>query len=266
MAAIFGSPFAAILLAIELLLFEFSPRSIIPVALACITGAACHIAFFSSGPMFHMPEVPSPTYTALANYSVIGALIGVFSALITRVVYWIEDGFEKLPVHWMWWPALGAIAVGIVGYIAPSTLGVGYENISTAISGEATMQVLLILCFLKLISWSISLGSGTSGGTLAPMLTIGGAAGALLGTGWLQIFPGSDINIPTAALVGMAAMFAGASRALLTSIVFALETTMQPNTLTPLLGGCTAAYFVSFFLMKNPIMTEKIGRDRKSVV
>src|SRR3546814_2901819 len=96
MAAIFGSPFAAILLAIELLLFEFSPRSIIPVALACITGAACHIAFFSSGPMFHMPEVPSPTYTALANYSVIGALIGVFSALITRVVYRSEEHTSEL--------------------------------------------------------------------------------------------------------------------------------------------------------------------------
>lgn len=260
MAAIFGSPFAAILLAIELLLFEFSPRSIIPVALSCLTGAACHIALFSSGPMFHMPAVAAPTYTALANYSIMGGIIGVFSALITRVVYLIEDGFEKLPIHWMWWPALGSIVVGVVGYIAPATLGVGYENISTALSGETTIQVLLVLCFLKLVSWAVSLGSGTSGGTLAPMLTIGGAAGALMGMGWLAVFPGSGINIPTAALVGMAAMFAGASRALLTSIVFALETTMQANTLTPLLGGCTAAYFVSFFLMENTIMTEKIAR------
>lgn len=260
MAAIFGSPFAAILLAIELLLFEFSPRSIIPVALSCITGAACHIAFFNSGPMFHMPVVPPPTYTALANYSILGAIIGVFSALITRLVYLIEDGFEKLPIHWMWWPALGAVVVGVVGYIAPATLGVGYENITRSLSGEATMQVLLVLCFLKLLSWAVSLGSGTSGGTLAPMLTIGGSAGALMGMGWLIVFPESGINVPTAALVGMAAMFAGASRALLTSIVFALETTMQPNTLTPLLGGCTAAYFVSFFLMENTIMTEKIAR------
>ncbi|HYH55560.1 MAG TPA: chloride channel protein, partial [Anseongella sp.] len=260
MAAIFGSPFAAILLAVELLLFEFSPRSIIPVALACITGAACHIAFFAPGPMLEMPAVAAPTYTALANYSVIGALIGIMSALITRIVYLIEDGFEKLPVHWMWWPAIGSIAVGVTGFFAPATLGVGYENISTAISGEASLQVLLVLFGLKFISWAVSLGSGTSGGTLAPLLTIGGAAGALIGTGWLAFFPESGINIPTAALVGMAAMFAGASRALLTSIVFALESTMQPNTLTPLLGGCTAAYFVSFFLMENTIMTEKIAR------
>ncbi len=260
MAAIFGSPFAAILLAIELLLFEFSPRSIIPVALSCITGAACHIAFFSSGPMFHMPAVEPPTYTALANYSLLGGVIGVFSAGITRVVYLIEDGFEKLPIHWMWWPALGAVVVGVIGYIAPSTLGVGYENISRALSGASTIQVLLVLCFLKLLSWAVSLGSGTSGGTLAPLLTIGGAAGALMGMGYLAVFPESGINVPTAALVGMAALFAGASRALLTSIVFALETTMQPNTLTPLLGGCTAAYFVSFFLMENTIMTEKIAR------
>src|SRR5690606_22473123 len=112
----------------------------------------------------------------------------------------------------------------------------------------------------KFLSWAISLGSGTSGGTLAPLLTIGGALGALLGMATLQLFPGSEINMATCALVGMAAMFAGASRALLTSIIFALETTMEPHGLLPLLGACTAAYFVSFFLMKGSIMTEKIQR------
>ncbi len=260
MSAIFGTPLAAVLLAIELLLFEFSPRSIIPVALSCATGAAAHFALFNSEPAFAMPAIPEPSSIAMVTYVLMGVVMGVFAALVSKSVYIIEDLFEKLPIHWMWWPAIGAVAVGAVGYFAPSTLGVGYVNIHDLLTGTLPLYFLLTLSLLKFLSWSISLGSGTSGGTLAPLLTIGGALGALLGTGIIAIFPGSEINLPTCALIGMAAMFAGASRALLTSIVFAFETTMQPHGLLPLLGACTAAYFISFFLMKGSIMTEKIER------
>lgn len=260
MAAIFGSPLAAILLAIELLLFEFSPRSIIPVALGCITGAGMHMLLFETAPVFAMPAIPVPSEKALAIYVFLGLIIGVLAAGVSKSVYWIEDLFEKLPVHWMWWPAIGAIAVGIVGYFAPFTMGVGYDNIQHLLTGSLPLHLLFSLCFLKYISWVIALGSGTSGGTLAPLFTIGGAAGALIGISILQFFPAAEINIATAALIGMAAMFAGASRAFLTSVVFALETTGQVNGLLPLIGGCAAAYFVSFFLMKGSIMTEKIER------
>jgi hypothetical protein len=139
-------------------------------------------------------------------------------------------------------------------------MGVGYDNIQYLLKGNWTFAMLFSLCLLKYLSWSISLGSGTSGGTLAPLFTIGGALGALLGAATVHFFPGAGINMATAALIGMAAMFAGASRALLTSVVFALETTGQMNGLLPLLGACVAAYFVSFFLMKGSIMTEKIQR------
>ncbi|MBO9153582.1 chloride channel protein [Chitinophaga sp. GCM10012297] len=260
MAAIFGTPVAAVLLAIELLLFEFSPRSIIPVALACATGAAMHFALFDTAPVFAMPDIAAPTYGALIWYTVLGAVIGVISALISKSIYLIEDLFEHLPVHWMWWPAIGAVAIGVVGYFAPYTLGVGYNNISDLLTGSIPLQLVLGLCFMKFISWAISLGSGTSGGTLAPLLTIGGATGLGLGMIVLHFVPQSGINLPTCALIGMAAMFAGAARALLTSIVFALETTMQAHGLLPLLGACTASYFVSFFMMKGSIMTEKIRR------
>ncbi|ALD22246.1 chloride channel protein [Hymenobacter sp. DG25A] len=260
MTAIFGTPVAAIFLAIELLLFEFSPRSIIPVALACITGAAGHHLLFESGPTFPMPLVAAPGNEALAVYSVMGLLIGVISVLVTKLVYWIEDMFEKLPIHWMWWPALGGLAVGLVGYFAPRTLGVGYENITDLLSGKLPLQVILSLCLLKFTSWAVSLGSGTSGGTLAPLLTIGGATGALLGLGAQQLFPEAGVVLPLAALVGMAAMFAGASRALLTSIIFAVEFTGQSNPLLPLLGACVGSYLVSTLLMDNTIMTEKIAR------
>jgi CIC family chloride channel protein len=261
MAAIFGSPIAGIFLAIELLLFEFSPRSIIPVALACITGAAGHHFLFASGPVFpvgHLIEIPSNT--ALLVYSILGLVMGVISVLVTKIVYWIEDGFEMLPIHWMWWPAIGGLVVGLVGYFAPRTLGVGYENITEVLSGDLPIKVVLSLCIFKFISWAVALGSGTSGGTLAPLLTIGGAAGALLASVIIHFFPETGITLSLAALVGMSAMFAGASRALLTAIIFALEVTGQSNALLPLLAACTAAYFVSFFLMESTIMTEKITR------
>jgi len=260
MAAIFGSPVAAIALAIELLLFEFSPRSIIPVALACITGAAMHILFFGYLPMFTMPFVPAPGILQLVVYVFIGALVGVFSVGVTKLVYAIEDGFEKLPINWMWWPAIGAIVVGVVGYFAPATMGVGYSNISGVLSGSLTIEVLLTLCVLKFISWSISLGSGTSGGTLAPLFTIGGALGALISIGINILFPQLGLSASIAGLIGMAAMFSGASRAFLTAVIFSLETTQQPHLLLPLLGGCTAAYCISFVMMRGTIMTEKIAR------
>ncbi len=260
MSAIFGTPIAAIFLAIELLLFEFSPRSILPVALACITGAAGHHVLFESGPVFPMRNIELPSNGALAIYSLIGLIVGFLSMGVTKIVYFIEDGFDHLPIHWKWWPAIGGLAVGLTGSYAPHTLGVGYDNIVNVLSGTMAILIVLRLFLFKFLSWAIALGSGTSGGTLAPLLTIGGAAGALLGAIILMWFPHSGINLPLAALIGMSAMFAGASRAYLTSIAFALESTGQFHALLPLLGGCTAAYIVSFFLMENTIMTEKIAR------
>ncbi|HEX3386932.1 MAG TPA: chloride channel protein, partial [Mucilaginibacter sp.] len=260
MAAIFGTPIAAVFLAIELLLFEFSPKAILPVALACITGAAGHHVLFESGPVFPMPDVAIPSNIALAIYSFMGVIVGFLAMGLTKAVYFIEDAFEKLPIHWMWWPALGGLVVGVVGYFAPHTLGVGYDNIKSLLTGNLPLMLVLNLCLLKFISWAIALGSGTSGGTLAPLMTIGGATGAILGFAVNSLFPEVQINIPMAVLVGMASMFAGASRAYLTSITFALEATMQSHALLPLLGACTASYLISFFLMENTIMTEKIAR------
>ena len=260
MSAIFGTPIAAIFLAIELLLFEFSPKTILPVALACITGAAGHHLLFDPGPVFPMADLLVPTNLDLSIYSFIGIIIGFLSLGLTKAVYFIEDVFEKLPIHWMWWPAIGGLAVGIIGYFAPNTLGVGYDNITSVLSGELSMTLLFSLFFFKFLSWAIALGSGTSGGTLAPLLTIGGACGAIAGSIVISLFPESGLSIPMAALIGMSAMFAGASRAYLTSITFALEATMQSHALLPLLGACTASYLISLFFMENTIMTEKIAR------
>jgi H+/Cl- antiporter ClcA len=260
MTAIFGSPVAAVILAVELLLFELRPRSLIPVALATVAAAGVRYATVGTDPVFAMPYVAEPGMAALACYVALGGLIGLASVAVTHIVYGIEDAFEKLPVHWMWWPAIGGVAVGVVGWFAPLTLGVGYSNIEDIVAGHFAVGALAFLCVMKFISWSIALGSGTSGGTLAPLFTIGGALGALAGFGLVAVAPQLGIDPRIAGLVGMAAIFAGASRALLTSVVFAFETTQQPHGLLPLLGGCSAAYLVSALTMRNTIMTEKIAR------
>ena len=260
MAAVFGAPVSAVLLAIELLLFERRARSLIPVALAAVAGAGMHALFEGSGPMFPMPAIAAPGPAALAAYVMLGALVGMVGVGVTRLTYAIEDAFEKLPLHWMWWPALGGLVVGGVGYVMPLTLGVGYANITAVISGQIGLLGLASLCLLKLLSWSVALGSGTSGGTLAPLFTIGGALGGALGLLAVSLAPWLHIDPRLAALVSMAAIFSGASRAFLTSVVFAFETTQQPHGLLPLLGACAAAYLVSGLMMRHTIMTEKIAR------
>ena len=260
MAATFGSPVSAVLLAIELLLFEYRARSVIPVALAASLAAAVRWTFEGIEPVFAMPEVIPPGFGALWIYIAIGALIGVLSVGVTRAVYLIEDGFEKLPIHWMWWPAIGAVAVGAAGWFEPRVLGVGYANIVDILSGNLPLAALATIVLLKFIAWAIYLGSGTSGGTLAPLFTFGGGLGYALGLALALLLPAAGIDPRVAALVGMAAMFAGASRAFLASVVFAFETTRQPMGLLPLLGGCAGAYLISVIFMRHTIMTEKIAR------
>ena len=266
MAATFGSPVSAVLLAIELLLFEYRPRSIIPVSLACATAQSVRIAFVGTAPIFAMPDVVQQRGYSLAVYIILGAIVGVAAVFATRAVYAVEDAFDRLPIHWMWWPAIGAVAVGVIGYFAPHTMGVGYDNIENIVSGHILGTALIVLFVLKFVSWAIALGSGTSGGTLAPLFTIGGGLGSLLGGFAIWAFPGLGIDVRVAALVGMAAMFAGASRALLASVVFAFEATRQPLSLLPLLGGCTAAFLISSLMMRNTIMTEKIARRGARVI
>jgi H+/Cl- antiporter ClcA/CBS domain-containing protein len=269
MAATFGSPVSAVLLAVELLLFEYRPRSLIPVALAAVVATAVRVMFEGNAPVFAISTLAQPSGAALATYAVIGMVIGAIAAGITRVAYRIEDGFEwlgeRLGVHWMWWPVAGALVVGVVGLIEPRTLGVGYSNITGALGGSIAGGALLGLVVLKFISWSVYLGSGTSGGTLAPLFTIGGGLGALAGSQIARLAPGLGVDPRVAGLVGMAAIFAGASHALLTAVVFAFETTRQPLGLLPLLAGCTASYLVSLLLSRHSIMTEKLARRGVSI-
>jgi CIC family chloride channel protein len=266
MSAIFGSPVSATILAVELLLFEYRARSLAPVALACATAAAMRIAFHGPGAVFPMEAIATPSGFALTAYTAVGVLVGALGVAVTKGLYRIEDAFERLPIHWMWWPAIGGAVVGAMGYISPRTLGVGYDNISQLLEGSLVGQALLVLVICKVVSWSIALGSGTAGGTLAPLFTIGGGAGVLAGTAVAAYLPGLGIDPRVAGLVGMAAAFTGASRALLASVVFAFEATRQPMGLLPLLAGCTGAYLISLRTMRYTIMTERLARRGTPVI
>lgn len=263
MAATFGSPLAALLLAVELLLFEFKARSLVPVALAVSVAAAIRSAWMGTAPIFGMPTVAAPTLAAFLALLLLAAVMGLLAFGLSRAVYLIEDAFEKLPFHWMWWPAIGAIVVGVVGYFEPRTLGVGYNNITENLAGAFSVGSILALCTLKFVSWSVALGSGTSGGTLAPLLTIGSGFGLALGAGIHVFVPELDVHL--AALVGMACVFGGASHAILASAVFAYETTGQGEALFPLLACSAVAMLVVRALGKTSIMTEKIERRGVSV-
>lgn len=263
MAATFGSPLAAILLAVELLLFEFKARSLIPVTLAVSVASAIRVAWVGSDPVFPMPAVAAPMIPAFASYLVLSVLLGIVAFGISRAVYGIEDAFEKLPMHWMWWPAIGGIFVGIIGYFEPRTLGVGYYNITANLAGDGALWAILCLCVLKFLSWSVALGSGTSGGTLAPLMTIGSALGWIAGVLLQKFIPGVDPHLM--ALIGMACIFGAASQALLAAAVFACETTGQGAALFPLLACCAVSVLVVRALGRTSIMTEKIERRGVSV-
>jgi H+/Cl- antiporter ClcA len=265
MAATFGSPISAVLLAVELLLFEYRARSFVPVALAAAAATAVRLALVGPAPAFPMTDLLPAGPSALALCAVVGAAAGALSAPVTQALFKMEDVFAKLPIHWALWPALGGVAVGLIGLVAPRSLGVGYDNITDILSGRIVGWAVVALCAAKFASWAIALGSGTSGGTLAPLFTVGGGFGAAVGLGLAHLFPGAHLDPRMAALVGMAALFTGASRAMLTSIVFAVEATRQPWGILPLLAGCAVAYIVSSQLMVTNIMTDRMTRRGSKV-
>lgn len=261
MTAIFGTPLSAVLLSIELLLFEFKPGSFIPVALAAALANVLRQSIFGlTEPFFDMRPFHPPSTEHFIVFVIFGALLGLLSAAVIKSVYWIEDQFEKTRIPWMLWPVLGGLVVGIVGLIEPRSLGVGYENITQALRADMTWQLALSLLVFKFVSWSIALGSGTSGGTLAPLMTLGAALGILVAKVLLAVHPELNIDPQVLALAGMAGLFSGCSRAVLATVLFAFEATRQPLGIAPLLGTCTSAYLFSRFVCADSIMTLKIVR------
>jgi H+/Cl- antiporter ClcA/CBS domain-containing protein len=254
MTTVFGTPIAAIMLAVELLLFEWTPRSFIPVAVAAIVAEVARSFLHMPSPLFPFSGSAQMSVSGLACWIIIGALGGLLSGCLTKLVYTAEDLFPKLPVHWMWWPMFGGLIVGLGGLIDPRALGVGYTNIEQLLAGTLTGESALRLLGVKATIWSVALGSGTSGGVLAPLLIIGGALGAALSV----IMPAAAPGLW--ALLAMTATMGGTMRAPLTATFFAVELTGATGMLVPLITACVAAHAVTVLLMRRSILTEKLAR------
>jgi H+/Cl- antiporter ClcA/CBS domain-containing protein len=255
MSATFASPVAAVLLAVELLLFEWKPRSLIPVALASAVAAVVRRYILGFGPLFPVP--PHPLFIgpkALLGCALVGLLAGILSALLTLSVYAAEDAFQRLPIHWMWWPAIGGLAIGLGGLVFPQALGVGYDTIGGLLQGSVTTKVILGVLLVKWFIWAVSLGSGTSGGVLAPLLMMGGALGGLEA----MFLPNEGAGFWP--LISMGAILGGTMRSPLTSIVFAFELTHDANVFLPLLVGSVVAHGFTVLTLRRSILTEKVAR------
>lgn len=259
MSAVFGAPIAAVILGVELLLFEWKPRSFVPAAIASIVADAVRHLFVNEGwmrgePLFPVHKMIELGSTGLMDAVILGVACGGMAWVLTKAVYGAEDAFRKLPIHWMWWPVIGGMLVGIGGVIEPHALGVGYDTIADELAGNLAVTTLVSIFVVKLIIWAIALGSGTSGGILAPILIMGAALGGLLG----MVFPG---KIPTEwALLGMAGALAGVMRSPFTSIIFPIELTHSTDLFLPLLITVTLAHLISILTLKRSILTEKVAR------
>ena len=255
MSATFAAPVASVVLAVELLLFEWKPRSRIPVALASVTAAVVRRHILGTGPIFPVPAHPLFIGAdGLAGCVVVGLLAGVLSALLTTAVYAAEDAFAHLPIHWMWWPALGGLAIGVGGFLFPQALGVGYDVIGGLLQDDVPLRIIAGVLIVKSAIWAVSLGSGTSGGVLAPLLMIGGALGGLEA----RALPWEGAGFWP--LVSMGAILGGTMRSPLTAVVFALELTHDVDIMLPLLLAVTIAHGFTVLTLRRSILTEKVAR------
>src|SRR5262249_52717068 len=261
MSATFNTPIAGVILAIELLLFEFKSRSFIPLVIASTLATAVHLQLLGSGPMFTLGPMDFAIPRALPFYLLLGGICGVAAVGFSKALYWIEDQFEKLPVDELWWPAIGALGLGVIGYFVPRVLGVGYDTIGDILNARLGLELLLIVMIAKAAALVISLGSGTSGGLLAPMFMSSAALGGACAMIINYLFPSAHVSPGAFALVAMGAVFGAASRATFTFIIFAFEITRDYNAVLPLMLVTVIAEGVALLLMpKSSIMTEKLAR------
>ena len=255
MAATFNAPLASVLLAVELLLFEWRPRSMIPVAVGVATATLVRWQILGSSAVFLVTGPPIHLSALVLGCCVLAGLAtGGLGAVLTGLVYAAEDAFAKLPVHWMWWPAIGGLIIGLGGLVEPQALGVGYNVIRELLHGQAALGLILGILIVKSLVWSLSLGSGTSGGVLAPMFMIGGALGALSGHVLPHVAPGFW------ALMCLGGVIGGVMRAPFTAVVFSLELTHRWGAVLPLLVTATAAFLLTGLILKRSILTEKVAR------
>jgi chloride channel protein, CIC family len=261
MSATFSTPIAGVILAIELLLFEFKSRSFIPLVIASTLAAAVHMQLLGIGPMFQVAPMNFDIPRALPFYALLGVICGLAASGFSKALYWVEDQFEKLPVDEVWWPAIGGLGLGVIGYFVPRVLGVGYDTIGDILNANLGLKLLIVLALAKSVALMVSLGAGTSGGLLAPMFLSSAALGGVFAISINKLVPGAALSAGAFALVAMGAVFGAASRATFSFIIFAFEITRDYNSVLPLMLVCVIADGIAILLMpKTSIMTEKLTR------
>jgi H+/Cl- antiporter ClcA len=265
MAATFGSPLAAVVLAIELLLFEFSTRAFVPLVVATSIAGGVHSALFGSGPLFNVPSHNFAGLGELPLFIPLGFLCGLLAVVISKGLFAVESMYRRLPIREFWHPAIGALGFATVGMFVPRALGVGYDAIDDVLAGRLALATLIVLGVAKLVAWWLALGSGTSGGTLAPVLLISACTGSAVGQAMIYLFPRAQVSPGAFALVAMAATFGAATRAPFASIVFVFELTRDYDSILPLMLATVLALLVTGWLMHDSLMTEKLSRRRVRV-
>jgi H+/Cl- antiporter ClcA len=261
MSATFNTPIAGVILAIELLLFEFKARSFIPLVVASTLATAVHMQLLGAGPMFAVRSMDFGVPRVLPFYLVLGVICGLAAVAFSKSLYWVEDQFDKLPIDELWWPAIGALGLGIIGYFVPRVLGVGYDTIGDILNADLGLRLLLVVMLAKAVALVVSLGSGTSGGLLAPMFMSSAALGGVFAMGVDQIVPSARLSPGAFALVAMGAVFGAAARAPFSFIIFAFEITRDYNSVLPLMLVTVIADGIAILLMpRSSIMTEKLER------
>jgi CIC family chloride channel protein len=260
MAATFSTPIAAVILAIELILFEFKARSFIPLVIASTIATSIHLVLMGRGPMFEVGVIDFGIPRVLPWYLLLGVICGFAAVGFSRLLYWVEDQFEKLPIDWMWWPAIGCVVLGVVGYFVPRVLGVGYDTISDILNAQLLFKTLLLVMIFKALVLVATIGSGTSGGLLAPMFMASAAMGSAVAMVINHFLPGAHVSPAAFALVAMGAVFGAASRATFAFIIFAFEITRDYNSILPLMLVAVIADGIAMAFSENSIMTEKLAR------
>lgn len=260
MSATFGTPLAAVILAIELLLFEFSVRAFVPLVVAASIAGGMHSALFGQGPLFQVPTHDFAGLRVLPAFVLLGVACGVLAIVLSRGLFFIEDLYRRLPVSQFWHPVIGAVIFATVGLFVPRALGVGYDAIDDVLNARLAIATVAVLAFAKLIAWWFALGSGTSGGTLAPILLISSSFGTVVGAGLNHVLPGPEIAIGAFAVVAMAATFGAATQATFAAIVFVFELTGDYNVILPLMLATVVADLVYSAVNRDSLMTEKLRR------
>lgn len=260
MAATFNTPIAGVLIAIELLLFEFRMRSFVPLSIASVIATGVRQQLLGSQPLIRMESVSYDLFSALPFLIVLGAILGIAAVIFKNGYFLTEDQFDRLPVGNVFLPAIGGLILGGIGLLVPRVLGVGYEVAGEILRAELSVPLLALVIIGKTVGVYVTLGSRTSGGFLAPMFVIGAGIGSMFAFGVNAVVPGVTVSPEMFALAGLGTLFGVAGRATFAFVLFSVEVTQQFGLILPVFLVAVVADGIASLYLRNTLMTEELVR------